>query len=291
MLLDITIGGRLSFLYRSIVTGNNSYERKKSIVEAGLKFSIWKIGANIGTSSTTETITQLNTKNSQWKCTVEYNGGTNSGRSDTFSSGGGYSTTINQAAWEQSVTANNAALVDIGWQNAIPIWEFVEDSTKREQIKNAAIQYIESRQLEMVEGEEMVPIYRFYIPWVGDYLFSYQQEMLMGYGYQLQELVGYAYKNQMPGTIPLYFFKRNYGKNFQCHAYTTDRNDSHLLEYGYTYAGINCYVPAESEEDGVIRMTEYCKKQGGNRFWHSYSSTGTPSGYYYNRPGFKLFTK
>lgn len=291
VLVDITIGGRLSFLYRSIIAGNNEYDRKKKIVESGLKFSIWKIGANTNSSYNTETIRQLKTKNTQWECFVEYHGGTNGGRSDTFNAEGGVSTTINQSAWEQSVNDGNAALVEVDWNKAIPIWDFIEDSTKKEEIKQAVIKYVESRKIEMIEGEEMVPLYRFYIPWCGDYLFTYQQEEMLLNGYQQQEIVGYVYRSQIPGTIPMYFYKKSTPRdNYQDHAYTTQRYDTHLINTGYTYAGINCFIPESSAEDGVVFMTEYCKLFRDSRFWHSYSSTGSFRDYYFNRPGFYIFT-
>lgn len=160
VLTDITIGGRLSFLYRSAIVEESDYTRKKDIVEAGAKFSIGKFGADAKNSHENETIKSLNKKNATWKTWINYHGGEESGESLTYDSEKGYpTTTFNKSAWEKSVTTANAALVEINWDKTYPIYEFITDPIKKAQIKAAVDKYITDSKVDILD---IVPFFHLF---------------------------------------------------------------------------------------------------------------------------------
>lgn len=63
VLLDISIGGRLQFNYRSVITETDNNIEKKKIVEAGAKTSIGIFGASGNGSHETSEVKNLNKKN------------------------------------------------------------------------------------------------------------------------------------------------------------------------------------------------------------------------------------
>lgn len=47
--------------------------------------------------------------------------------------------------------------------------------------------------------------------------------------------------------IPLHVYKKEkYSVNYSDHTYTINRDDIHYGNHGYTYLGIECYVPISS---------------------------------------------
>ncbi len=123
VLLDISIGGRLQFNYRSVITETDNNIEKKKIVEAGAKTSIGIFGASGNGSHETTEVKNLNKKNSNWDVEISYHGGTNSGLNYSLTSTEGLtSIQFNKTQWEESVSDKNAALVDINW-NKTPLYE------------------------------------------------------------------------------------------------------------------------------------------------------------------------
>ena len=216
VLTDITIGGRLTFTYRSCITEESNYSRKKEIVEAGVKFSIGKFGADANKSHENETIKSLNTKNTSSKVWVNYHGGEQSGLSFEYDgSVGPPKTNFSLTTWEGSVKDSNAALTDINWAKAYPIYDFITDPTKKAQIKAAVEKYIASKKVE--EILELLPLFRIYDLKTGDVFctsFYDEAKILVGTGNYVWDdgishmnktpIQGYLLKKQIAGTIPLY---------------------------------------------------------------------------------------
>lgn len=160
VLTDITIGGTYKAIYRSSIVEEENYTMKKKIVTSGLNVGLGKIGIDLnGTSSTTETIT-LNKKNANWHMTVYCEAGEGTGTTITFNSNQeNPTTTVNLHNWAASVNQNNAKLIDINWNKAFPIYEFIKDPSKKAAVKAAVTKYAENSQLDILS---IIPMYVIY---------------------------------------------------------------------------------------------------------------------------------
>ncbi|MDR2912715.1 MAG: hypothetical protein LBV38_05390, partial [Alistipes sp.] len=123
---------------------------------------------------------------------------------------------VNYAAWESSVTYDNGGIVDINWDSAYYIYEFIANPTKRAQIKAAVEAYLASAVVSLVEVK---PLYRLYTQSYDNTFFTtsvseagYYQNRWNYYfdsGYvnaneSAHYVQGYVFKTQQPGTVPLY---------------------------------------------------------------------------------------
>jgi hypothetical protein len=251
VLLDITLGGRLQFNYRSQIFETESSTDKKNSVEAGVKVSIAGIGADANGSYTNQTIITQNRKNATWELNVEYVGGAESGKSQQFNSEGHPITTMNYSAWERSVTEVNAEIVDINWEKAYFIYDFVADPAKKAQIKAAVERYVKDETIEIVEVK---PLYRLWVK-NNNYFtaslsdFHYVQgrwRFVPEYGHTGSYVLGYVFSQQQPGTVPLI---RLYSERQDNHILLTSSNEinlylnsAHLLNNGIAESYIVGYA-------------------------------------------------
>lgn len=133
---------------------------------------------------------------------LQFYGGTNSGRSVSFDSNGYSSESVNISGWEQSVNTKNCALVAI--DNAVPIYEFIENPIKKQQVKEAVERYIIARQIKEL-GE--VPVYAYYSSTGGDHYFGLGNQPTIGNGYFINEgIVFYAFSKPTEGAVPVYVY-------------------------------------------------------------------------------------
>lgn len=274
VLTDITIGGRLTFTYSSAITEESNYSRKKEISEAGLSFAIGSYGADRQKSHEKETVKQLNTKNAAWKTTVNYHGGEGSGVSITYNAETGYpSTTFNIDNWEKSVNATNAALVDINWNKAYFIYDFISDPTKKQQIKTAVENYIVSKQITLLD---IVPFHGYYHSKLGDHYYTDVWRPNYGYdGYINEGVQFYVFNKQEQGTIPLYIYYFSQS-NRTDHYYTTVKK----TYSGYIYEKIACYI-YPNQVEGTIPLYVYYNSGNSDHYYSTLKKNY--SGYVYEQ--------
>lgn len=277
LLCDVSIGGRLNLTFRSIIYKETSTSVKKRAVKSGFNAVFPKL-LKFGASADKDvTITETETKkNEDWTLYVQSYGG--KGISTTYSPNN-VVPTIDLGSWQNSITPQNAALVDIDWNKAIPLYELISDPVKKDQIKQATLRYIEKKKLEMLP---VTPVYQswngrdhyyntHYSPtygarndwkyeYVGFAIFSEQipgtvpyylywnerdHYYTVGYspsgikGYKLETILGYVYEYPAPGTIPLY-----QAWNGQDHYYTTYFSPTYGDKNNWKYEYISCYVPS-----------------------------------------------
>jgi hypothetical protein len=110
---------------------------------------------------------------------------------------------------------------------SLPIYDFIADPVKKAAVKAAVIQYIESKQIEVIK---VIPLYRYY----NNTDHYYETQWQPSYGSYFYERVScYIYQNQIESTIPLYRYF-----NGQDHYYSTLLGNFS----GYTYERITGYV-------------------------------------------------
>ena len=265
ILTDVTMGGRLIFNYKSTIIEESSYERKKKIVEAGLRFTVKSFGADLKGSYEEEEINQLKTKNSTWETTIEYVGGAHSGISQKYTTEKGLTETeFSQKEWEMSVTKDNCALTDINWTKAIPIYDLISDPTKKAQIKTAVINYIASKQINILD---LQPLYRYYSSKAKNHFYTntYQGKVFDVDQYQFESDEVYMLKNKDSGSVPLY---RYYSSKARNHYYTTTWKGNVFDVNQYTFERIEGYV-FNTKIKGTIPVYQYYSPIQNNHFYVS----------------------
>ncbi|WP_443945674.1 MAC/perforin domain-containing protein [Pedobacter sp. AW1-32] len=274
VLLDISLGGRLAFDFNGSIVSETTTEKKVSTSEGALGFFVKKFGINISSSKTTDEMTKAFNESRERSFGLKFFGGTNSGRSVSFDSNGYTSENVNISGWEQSVNVNNSALVDI--ERMAPIYDFISDPVKKEQVRVAVEQYIKDRQIKML-GE--IPVYCFYSSRDNNHVYTankndypYEQNGFQNFGISF-----YAFSTQKPGTQPVHVFYNERGRN---HTYTINRYDYAYEQNGYKYLGVNFYA-YPSQLNGSLPVHVFYTGAGGgdhvytiNRYDYAYEQNG-----------------
>ena len=229
VLLDISIGGRIQFNYRSTIFETSNKVDKKNIVESGVKFTIGKFGADMSNSYTQQEIITSNQKNATWNAEIEFFGGENSGTTFSYNTESSITgSTFNLSSWENSVNDKNATIIQINWDMAFPIYDFIANQTKRTAIKAAVERYLKNETITIVE---MKPLYRMYSSkWRNTFFtsslaeFNYykQQGYTHDYG-EYHYVQGYIFEKEQPGTVPLL---RLYNSNRRNTFFTTSYQEA-----------------------------------------------------------------
>ncbi|WP_443945671.1 MAC/perforin domain-containing protein [Pedobacter sp. AW1-32] len=204
VLLDISLGGRLAFDFNGSIVSETTTEKKVSTSEGALGFFVKKFGINISSSKTTDEMTKAFNESRERSFGLKFFGGTNSGRSVSFDSNGYTSENVNISGWEQSVNVNNSALVDI--ERMAPIYDFISDPVKKEQVRVAVEQYIKDRQIKML-GE--VPVFAYRNAVNGDRYFTPEDKPYIGNdpNFKKEGIAFYAFSNPTEGAVPVFAYR------------------------------------------------------------------------------------
>ncbi|MDR0332220.1 MAG: hypothetical protein LBI15_02040 [Dysgonamonadaceae bacterium] len=244
VLLDITIGGKLQFNYRSEIIEESSSTQKKLVVESGAKVGIKRFGADIKNEIDISTLTQNSNKNAKWDLRVRYIGGAQSGYSASFNSEGYISSSFNISAWESSVTEINAAILEINWEHTYPISDFIADPVKRVAIEAAIKRYVKQDEVKIVEVKPLYRMYdekgcnTYYTSSLDEFNFyRSRHNWKPNYGRTNSHILGYVFATQQPGTVPIY---RMYSAGLNNTFYSSSLSEAnHYLRMGYGWdAGI-----------------------------------------------------
>lgn len=220
VLMDITLGGKLSLLYRSEVVKTS----KETTAKAGFSLVLSSFG--LGGSGSTNT--QLINNNTSAFLYAKSSGGTKS-ISESWDFNNGPLKSISTSDWNGSVNFANCVVINI--QKAVPIYELVADPVKKAQIKAAVEKYMAEQELEL-----LTPMHRYWSSGLNDHMYLVNRDDdAHGKWYVYEGVEYYGYNVQMPGTVPLY---RYWSASLRDHMYkiVMDNNSK------YTYEGIECYV-------------------------------------------------
>jgi len=254
VLLDITLGGRMTFDFKGSAIKEVTTETKTRSVEGSLGFFVKKFGINFSTTLSTEEMTRYFNESRERQFGLKFRGGSTSGRSVSFDSNGNTSENINIGAWEQSVNEFNCALVDI--EKAVPIYEFIADPIKKGQMKAAIEKYIMDRQISLLPTE----VYEFYNPIKSKHAYSLNSQLNIDHPtYGLNGQPFKAYPVPYAGAVPVYQFLNRSNED---HVLTTNRNANWS---GFTYDGIIFYA-FTTRVSGSVPIYEFYNPSG-NHFY------------------------
>lgn len=220
VLLDITLGGKLSLLYRSEVVKTT----KETTAQAGFSLVLNSFGLS-GSGSINN---QLVNNNTNAFLFAKSSGGTKS-ISESWDFTNGPLKSVSTSDWSSSIDYNNSVVLKI--QKAVPIYDLVADPTKKAQIKAAVEKYMAEQELEL-----LTPMHRYWSSGLNDHMYLVNRDDdAHGKWYVYEGVEYYGYNVQMPGTVPLY---RYWSASLRDHMYkiVMDNNSK------YTYEGIECYV-------------------------------------------------
>jgi len=145
VLTKIKMGGKLEVNYKSTIQENN----KEAIVNQGISYEVNRI-FDLPTTTTTE----FNLKNLNQSVFCYYR--TFGGEISKSLFGGITERTQSQKIklndWISTINLNNAQMIDIGESGLIPIYKFVTDPVKRNDIKAAVEKYLNTKQPNVVNA-------------------------------------------------------------------------------------------------------------------------------------------
>ncbi|TFD93138.1 hypothetical protein E2605_17755 [Dysgonomonas capnocytophagoides] len=229
VLLDITLGGKLSLLYRSEVVKTT----KETTAKAGFSLVLSNFG--LGGSGSVNTL--LINNNTNAFLYAQSSGGSKS-ISESWDFNNGPLKSVSTSEWNSSVNFANCVVLKI--QKAVPIYDLIADVTKKAQVKAVVEKYMEDRQLEI-----LTPMHRYWSAGLRDHMYLVNRDDTAHEKWYVYEGIEfYGYNEQLPGTVPLY---RYWSADLRDHMYkiVMDNNTK------YKYEGIECYVYKKAEENTV----------------------------------------
>lgn len=271
VLLDFVIGGSYSAFYKSTITESSTYNKKERIVTGGIAGALGKVGLNFNTSLTKEEIEMYTTKNSNSECIINIRGGVNNGYTIVINSNNTHSQTLNFDKWIESVDEQSCVLAEINFNKTYPIYEFISDPIKKEQIKKAVIKYLDSKEKKVLKTK---PMYELKSRNTGDTWWVFSKEdveyAVQRWGEEYHGVVGFVLAEEQPNTKPLYRLKsRKTGDTW--YVFKEEDVEYAKNKWGDTFLGIDGYI-YENEPTDVATVPMYrLKSRKTGDTWYAYS--------------------
>ena len=211
-----------------------SHEEKKKNVGGGLKFLMDKIGLGINGSWDKTEIEESYKKNSNWECNICSFGGSTSGTSITLPPNQEPTFNIDLGTWSSSVDDKHSVLVDVNWDKAYPLYEFVSDPQKKAEIKKSIENYITNKRITILPTS---CVYRAHNGIDHFYTTKYSQTYGDEHNWVYECTQFSVYTKKIEGTVPLYQYFGE-GDHFYCLDYFPNGIDNRKFEgiLGYVYA-------------------------------------------------------
>lgn len=207
VLTDFIIGGRYKLMYRSVITHSKDATHKKKTIVSGIKAALFDIGFSLNINRTIQTDESLVKDNQNKELYVLFYGG--NGTSLKYDLEKGMPTGVDIQSWENSISLKNSCLNEINWKETHPIYDFISDPVKKEEIKQAVMRYMAKSKLDILE---LRPLYCYYSEnGIGhNHVVTTNDELSKEYPiFRLLGVEGYILKENLPGTIPLNLYYDN----------------------------------------------------------------------------------
>ena len=195
------LGSRIGTFYRSVVSGENKIEimnqglqsREKTIFER----------QNITITLDPDKVSQ----NYGGRILVEFKGGDFSALPYiSLLPNTVLDDPMNITEWSNSLNESNFALTKLSANDLIPIYTFIEDPVKKQEIKSAVIEYIKSKQLTILKTTPILEVsdgkHNKFFTSYDDFRNSFEE----GSSYVCNGIIGSLFVEQQPGTVPLYLY-------------------------------------------------------------------------------------
>lgn len=260
VLTDFILGGRYKLIFRSVITNIKNSSSKKRAVKSGFMASLDKIGFNYNLESTETIDISLAQENRNKEMYVQFYGG--SGTNVKYDLEKGAPSSIDIQSWEKSISLGNSCLTNINWKETYPIYDFIKDPIKKEEIKLAVQRHIEAAQIHV---KELLPLYSYYNDRGNHYLTTIDNITIDYPEWNFFCIEGYIFKNKEVGTTPLYVHYNNNGFDH----YTT--KIPHIEGRDWANFGIIGYIYEKSTIETVPIYEYFC--QYNNRDFDHYTTT------------------
>ncbi len=130
-------------------------------------------------------------------------------------------------AWIESHTDTNLTLIKIGSGGLIPLYSIISDATLSDELKQATIKYIKSKQLDNIST---TPLTLFQQPNGGTYHYNTARTDCIALG-----TLASLYNEQIAGTHPLYLHDTDKGERLSFMSNLSEDNASNNGVIGYCY--------------------------------------------------------
>jgi len=266
VITNVTLGGRLEVLCRSIVNAST----KKLSLEAGIKASLGKIiSGNFDLSYSQEEFK----KNSELTVSIETIGG-NPAKSIVSSFGFNPEMDFKSdfTAWQNSLNETNMMLVDMAQGSLISLDELIPNipalAPKKEALRKEILNYLERKQFAMVDFPK--PLYRYNYPGHNHFYTMNWNNLEYGRGtYSFESIACNIYDIQVPHSVPLY---RYCNPLLSDHFYTTNWNELLNGKDGYMFEGIAGFVFKDPKaEPNLVPLYRCCRNLEPSNVDHFYS--------------------
>lgn len=265
ILTAVILGSKLELTYRS---QTNSSDKTKSIV-AGITANGIKKFFSLTTDYTyDETLAKTNT-NQSLSYRTEGGDGTkgpvgeivNLDKADPNQIG-----KVSITDWRNTCNANNAVLIDLVRDGAIPIYDLISDPVKKEAVRTYVLQYLGSHQAR-TRGD--VPIYVYNNQRYADHYFTPDNQPAIGGGSYVNEGIAfYAFQGQAIGTVPIYVYNNQKVGDH----YFTSENQPTIGGGDFKNEGVAFYAYSTPAPDRIPVYVYYNQKLTDHYFSTDFAS-------------------
>lgn len=259
VLTDFIIGGRYKIMFRSVVTHTKDATHKRKTVASGLTAALFGIGFSLNITRTVQTDETLVKDNQNKELYVLFYGG--NGTSLKYDLEKGMPTGIDVQSWENNVNLSNSCLNEIIWKETYPIYEFISDPGKKEEIRQAVMKYMLNSKINELK---LLPLYSYYSEsGIGhNHIVTTNDGLSEEYPiFRLLGIEGYVLKENLSGTVPLNL----YYDNSKWDHYTTILSDIDKEYPDYSKLSIEGYVHINSNIE-MIPLYEYYENSTCNHY-------------------------
>ena len=268
VLLDITTGGSYTSYFASEITNNTSYDSKRKMIEGVAGFVIGKLGLNFTSNLSKQQKEEYTRKQSNWSTSIMSRGGTTNGQTININSNDEISQTLSLDSWAKTVDDQNSVLVDINFNKTYPLYDFINDPIKKQNVKNAVISYLTGKEKPILQIKPMHQLKSKN----GDTWWVFSKDEVdfaqNAYGDQYHGVIGYVVANPQTNTKPMYRMKsRKTGDTW--YAFSKTEADYAVAKWNEISYGIDGYI--YSTEQANTKPMYRLKSKNTSDTWYVFN--------------------